>query len=228
VSSVALPVAPSSAGRIFVVALVSTMMVLPGVQWLMNSASAISVAELPDGQLIYLLSKLAGLYAIAFASVQIAYGLAGAHGRRTLDLDFGVGLHRALGLTVLGLAFAHAALFVWCVSVRTQHFASHYAFPIFGEGYYVERISLGWYALVAIAVAVVVALLRTRIGNAWRIIHWLAVPAGVAIAVHSLSIGTETRMPLMQIAYSAMAMLLALGAFLRFRGKGTTLRSGSP
>jgi len=217
--SLGLPAAwdPAALSRVLVV----LVLTLPAVQWLATSQSIWEVPFdlLPKGQFVYLLSKLAALYAIAVFALQLAYGLCGTRARSLLGIDRGVQFHRAMGLLTLSLLIIHASLFVAGVSLRTGHFAAQYAIPdIFGS-YYVSRIALGWWAGVALVVSVAGALGRARLKRAWRYVHWLSIPAAAAALVHSLSIGTESRMPVMLAAYGCMAALLFIATFLRMKLK---------
>jgi predicted ferric reductase len=199
--------------------LVVLVLALPAVQWLATSQSiwAVPFDRLPKGQFVYLLSKLAALYAIAVFALQVAYGLCGTRARSLLGIERGMGFHRSVGFLVLSLLFTHAALFVAGVTVRTGHFAMQYAVPDIFGGYYISRIALGWWAGVVLIISVVCALGRGWLRHIWRCVHWLSFPAAVAVVVHSLSIGTESRMPLMLIAYGCMAALLFIATFLRIR-----------
>jgi predicted ferric reductase len=209
--------------------LIILILALPAVQWLGSSQSlwAVPFGHLPRGQLAYLLSKLAALYAIALFALQIAYGLAGARARDLLGLERGLRFHRSLGLATLGLMLSHAALFILGAMMRTGHFPVHFALPDIFADYYVSRIALGWWAAVALLVAAACALFRAQLGRWWRAVHWLSIPAGVAAVLHSLSIGTESRMPVMVAAYGCMAALLSLAIYLRLRtGKAAAAYSG--
>jgi hypothetical protein len=218
------PIARVPLAASFDLSLISTVLIvlvltLPGVQWLSTSQSiwAVQFNQLPKGQFLYLLSKLAALYAIALFALQLSYGLAGAAARSTLGLELGVRFHRALGVGTLCLLLAHAGLFVAAGSYRTGHFAVQYALPNLFGSYYVSRIALGWWAGVGLLLAAGFALGRARLGRTWRYVHWLSVPAAVAVVVHSLTIGTESRMPIMLLAYGCMAALLFIATFLRIR-----------
>lgn len=197
--------------------LIVLVLTLPGVQWLATSQSlwAVPYDQLPKGQILYLLSKLAALYAIAVFTLQLAYGVIGARARASIGVELGVPFHRTLGLLTLFLLLAHAGLFIAGVSSRTGHFAIQYALPDLFGSYYVSRIALGWWAGLFVLIAIASALFRARLRTVWRYAHWLSIPAAVAVVVHSLSIGTESRMPAMSIAYGCMGSLLVLATYLR-------------
>ena len=197
--------------------LVVLILALPAVQWLANSQTLwmVSFDHLPRGQILYLFSKLAALYAIAVFMLQLAYGLAGGRARTSLGLERGLHFHRALGLTTLGLLLLHASLFLLGATLRTGHFPVHFALPDISADYYVSRIAFGWWAAVALVVAMVCAIFRARLGRWWRLAHWLSIPAGLAALVHSLSVGTESRMPVMLVAFGCMGLLVSLAIFLR-------------
>jgi predicted ferric reductase len=189
---------------------------LPGLQWLGTAQTLWAWPDhaVPTGQVLYLLSKLFALYAIVALVLQISYGLLGP-ARVALDLEYGMRFHRALGLVTITLFLLHAASFVGAASWRTGHFAAQFAWPDFSHGYYRERISIGWWAGLALLCVVAVAIGRARLGRLWRYAHWLAFPAAIGVVVHSVSIGTESRMPFMLAAYGAMASVFLLAAYGR-------------
>lgn len=206
--------------------LIVMILTLPAVQWLSTSQSIwmVRFERLPPGQLPYLLSKLAALYAIATFALQLAYGLAGVRVRTLFGHERGMRFHRVLGLTTLGLLLVHAALFVGGASIRIGHFAIQFALPNLFADYYVSRIALGWWAALALIVAAACALYRAHLARWWRYAHWLAVPAAPAALIHSLSIGTESRMPVMLVAFGCMAALLLLATFLRLQLSGESIQ----
>jgi predicted ferric reductase len=197
--------------------LIILILSLPTVQWMASSQTLwlVPFDHLPRGQLAYLFSKLVALYALAVFALQLAYGIAGTRARALLGFERGLKFHRALGLTTLSLLLIHASLFILGAFLRTGHFPVHFALPSIVADYYVSRIALGWWAGVALILAALCAIFRAQIGRWWRVVHWLSIPAAAAAAIHSLSVGTESRMPVMLAAYACMALLLFVAFFLR-------------
>ena len=202
------------------VAFLVLILLLPGVQWLSTSRSLwmLGTHTLPVGQVQYVLCKLVGLYTLALLGLQLVYGLLGP-ARSTLGWQFGLTVHRATGFVVLGLAALHATSFIWAASSRSGHLARDYLWPQFTHGYYLSRIAMGWCAAIALILLASSGALRSTSQRLWRCVHWLAIPTGAAIAYHSLSIGTETRMPLMRVVYVAMLAMVMLSVILRFKGR---------
>ena len=171
----------------------------------------------PDGQRVYLLSKLVGLYAVIGFWIQASYGILGITWRRQLRIEWGLGFHRGLGLSVLLLAACHAMLFVAAVGMRTKHFPVQYLQISFEDGFYRSMIALGLIALLVTLVAVIAALTRSRFGPYFRYAHWVALPAFLLALFHSWRIGSETRMSPLSVLYLLMLLsttgLIVMRAF---------------
>ena len=179
---------------------------LPGVAWISTVGDLADYwrYDVPDGQVVYLASKLVGLYAIAAFWLQLMYGLLGPRLRARYGLEFGNRFHRRLGVVVLTLILAHLALFIAGVSMRTNHLALHFLVPTFTDGYYRMIITLGWLGGVLVVLGMLNAGLRRRIGRLWRFGHWLMTPAFVLVVVHSWLIGSESRIVPMNVFYGLM------------------------
>lgn len=177
--------------------------------------------SVPDGQRLYLLSKLIGLYAVIGFWLQASYGLLGAVWRRRLGIEWGLGFHRGLGLSVLAFAMAHAGLFIAASAARTNHFPVQFLLISFDLGFYRSMIAIGLIALLATALAVTAALARLRLGRCFRYAHWLALPAFLLAVFHSWRIGSETRSSPMSLVYLLMLLsLVALGVVRALPAKG--------
>jgi predicted ferric reductase len=195
--------------------LVIVLLSIPGVTWISitGDLTAYWRYEVPAGQVIYLLSKLAGLYAFVTFWLQLMYGLLGAQGRARLGVERGNAFHRQLGAVVVVLMVAHIVLFVAGVSIRTNHFASQYLTPTFSEGYYRSVITLGILAASLVVIGVASALARRALRSGWKFGHWLLLVAYGLVFVHSILIGSESRISPVSGMYVAMAAL-ALGALI--------------
>src|ERR1700692_678744 len=75
---------------------------LPGVTWLSTTGNIADYwrYEVPPGQVAYVLSKLAALYAFVVFWMQLIYGLLGHAGRTRLGIERGYTFHVQLGITV--------------------------------------------------------------------------------------------------------------------------------
>ena len=162
----------------------------------------------PPGQLLYVMSKLAALYAIVLALVQTGMGML-----RLLPLahNWAVSyrVHRTLGIAVLAFVVAHVSLFVVAASLRTGKIASQWLLPNF-DNYYNSAVSVGLIAAVILLLAVAAGMLRrwTALSTTW--LHRLAVPAILLAMAHSLWIGTETR-GLFVMMFYGVAVLALIG-----------------
>jgi DMSO/TMAO reductase YedYZ heme-binding membrane subunit len=190
---------------------------LPGVTWISTVGNLADYwrYEVAPGQVLYLLSKLAGLYAFVAFWLQLMYGLLGASGRRRLKVECGHAFHRTLGVLVMVLVATHVALFVTGSSIRAHHFASQYLTPTFSSGYYRSIITFGIIAAILLLIAVVSAAGRRMVGRIWRIQHWAVIPAYSLAFTHSLLIGSESRIGPVAALYLLMAVSTVIGLAAR-------------
>lgn len=163
--------------------------------------------EMPPGQSPYVLSKLIGLLALSIFWLQWMIGFLRRVDWIALPVRRAHATHRHLGLLVFGLVLVHVGLFVYAVSLRTEHFAWHVLVPSFSEGYYKQRIALGILALGLFPLAIVAGILRRR-GRLWQWVHRLWIVVFALIFVHAISIGTETRMGVLWYFYLFLAVTM--------------------
>jgi hypothetical protein len=203
---------------------------LPGVTWLSTTGNIADYwrYDVPPGQVTYVLSKLAALYAFVVFWMQLIYGLLGHAGRTRLGIERGHAFHVKLGSTVLALVALHAALFVLGASVRTHTFASQYLTPSFASGYYRTVITLGIIAAVLVVLAAFCASTRRLWTRAWRLGHWAVIPAFALASVHSLSIGSESRIAPMTILYMGGIVIACLVMVWRVWWRAPPGSSGTP
>ena len=190
---------------------------IPGITFL-STTGDISVyfsSPVLDGQFLYIVSKLVGLYAMFLLWLQVMLGLLGKQVLSRLGLDFKPAFHASLGLTVVGLLLAHITLFVIAASIRNGNFAYQLLLPnLFGH-YYPMIVSLGLIAAWLILVALLFVALRTRFQFLWKWGHRLTLPAFFLVFFHSYLIGSETRAGLLEYFYYLMFFLVALVLFFR-------------
>ena len=173
----------------------------------------------PAGQLPYVLSKLAGMYALLFIALQIIMSLAAR-----LEL---MPLHRLrmshpmMGALVVLLGVAHALLFFAAVSLRQGDPAWGLLFPDFRDFYH-THLSLGLFGL-WILIAVMISGVARHINRSRfaKILHrgyWLSI---VLVYIHALAIGTEAQsragMALYSILGSIVLMMLVVWLIRRNR-----------
>lgn len=172
----------------------------------------------PIGQEMYVWSKLLGLYAYVLLWLQILYGLSARRWAGSKPAAWRVDIHRALAGMALSLIVLHVFLFVGAASLRGKHLALQWLLPVFDKGYYAAMVSLGALALGLLLVAALCAVFRRYLGRIWKWGHWLALPAFALVCLHSLSIGSESRL-LGMIGVYGLTLLATLtmlaGRFLR-------------
>ncbi len=180
----------------------------------------------PPGQFLYVLAKLAGLYAIALIWLQLVLGAL----RPWLESHFSsravLRLHVRLGPLALLLILTHALLFAAAVSLRSETGLPWALFvPQLTGPFYPRMVSLGVLALLLVLIAAVAATLRQwpAFRVVWRKLHFLNYAVFGLALLHSFSIGSETRTQPLAMLYggmlvtAAVAPLAAAGARWRRR-----------
>ncbi len=162
----------------------------------------------PPGQLLYVLSKLAGMYALLLIALQIIRSLAG---RLNLipphRLRFS---HPILGTLVVLLGVAHALLFFTAVSVRQGDPAWGLLFPGFRDFYH-THLTLGVFGLwilIAVMISGVVRFINRS--SAARMLHrgyWASI---ALVYLHALAVGTETQSRLGLVLYSTLGGVILM------------------
>lgn len=198
----------------------------PWLTWVasVGDLTVYSDERVPAGQGLYLGSKLAALYAIVAMGLQICYGILGREWRIRLGVEFGERFHRLAGLTVVTMILAHAGLFIAGVAIRTHHMPWQFVLPSFTEGYYLTSVSLGIVGFFLLVAAVMAALLRRHLpARGWRWVHRFGLVATVLGFIHSLSIGSESRIVPMMLVYWGLGALIGSSLVLRL----AALREGT-
>jgi len=162
----------------------------------------------PPGQLLYVLSKMAGLLAIVLVWLQFMLSLSS---RIFEQIAYaGNRMHRISGLALLFLLSLHAALFVAAASVRHGSLSLGVLVPDFASGYYTSSISLGVLGLLLFGLASAIYMLRQKRERLFRWGHRCVIVACILVFVHSYLIGSETRSILMSTFYLGSAGLLSV------------------
>jgi predicted ferric reductase len=169
--------------------------------------------SVPEGQLVYVISKACALTGVVLVWIQILAGLTIAS-RGTVAPHIPLQWHQQIGVAVLVMLLLHWATFVAGVSMRVDHFAVDYVTPTFSHGFYRTIVSLGMLSLIAMLIASAAALLRKRF-KYWRAVHALASIGAVGGAIHSWLIGSETRMGAVKWLYIFMIVTLACAVLWR-------------
>lgn len=168
----------------------------------------------PPGQTLYVLSKLAGLYALFLGWLQILLMLMKQSAPDGIACRWSLAYHRAFGFTVLGCMTLHVALFVAAASLRTGHLALGVLVPDF-TGFYTMAVTLGLFGFYGIVSVAIAGVLRAagRARAAW--VHYAALPVFGLTYLHSLLIGTETRAEPMLVLYAVMGVTLLVACVFR-------------
>lgn len=201
------------------IGLAALLVAIPVTTWVLSvgNLGAYFSFEVPRGQILYLASKLCALAAIVLVSIQLALGLSGLV-RSPLNVSAASRrLHRVLGLTTLLVVLAHALLFIVAASLRNQTLMLGYLWPNFSHGYYRSMVSFGTLALFGVVLTVIGGFLRWKGRPLGRWLHWIALPSYALIWIHSLTIGSESRMGLMPLVYGLLALLIATALVYRLR-----------
>jgi len=197
--------------------LLIVLFVIPGMTWLWNVgdiASYFMYTNL-DGQFVYVLSKLTGLYAMMFIWLQLLLGLLKTQIKHLYG-DVSSKVHSRLGISTLVLVILHVVLFVTAVSLRNDYFAWKLLVPEFSQGYYALMLTVGLGALIILLVSILSRGVLVNVNNSIKLwLHRLVFIAFYMILIHSYTIGTESRIGVMNILY--LLMLVSITGILIFR-----------
>jgi DMSO/TMAO reductase YedYZ heme-binding membrane subunit len=182
--------------------------------------SYVRLDGLPPGQQLYLIAKLAGLFALCLFWLQCMLALARhapvVPGFPVSDLR----LHRHLGVATALLILAHVVCFIVAASLRTGQASWDLLLPDFSHGYYRFYLGLGAIAFWIVCLTVFAGWRVARGQRNWKAVHrlWPAV-FGLAF-LHAFAIGTESRFGAMRtLVVFIVASLIIAGTtrFLRSR-----------
>ena len=219
-------IAAASKGRLIWIAMI-LVCCSPLAVWMASVNSPLSyfrVGGLPPGQQLYLLAKLAGLFAICLFWLQCLLALAT---RAPLLTGFPAAtprLHIRLGATTAVLILGHMVLFVAAASARTGHFAWEWLLPNFTHGDYKFNVGLGALAFWLVCLTVFAGWRTARGQRRWKVIHLLwPVVFGLAF-LHAFAIGTESRYGAMR----GVMVFLALTVGIAGVGRWLSMRQRRP
>lgn len=197
--------------KLFWVMLVVAVAV-PASLWIYSVGNPLEYLEtgVPDGQFLYILSKLAGLIGISLIGLQLVMLRFRQHANGG-HFKWSMSSHKLLGLSLAVVVVLHVGLFVAAASLRSGHLALGPLSLRFFQGFYDQMISLGALAFYLLALASVVGVLIYKVPrfHRYRIIHIIAVFVMTLLAgVHSAAVGSETRSIPMMTFYALLAVIL--------------------
>jgi len=187
--------------------------VLPSLLWVSAVGNPLYYFshDVPAGQLPYVLSKLAGLYAVAFFPANLG-----------LMFHWSPIKHKLLGTLVATMVGLHIALFMTATSIRSGHLTLHLLLPRFTSGYYNAIVSVGAVAMYCLIFVIAIgATMRMASEYAARKrLHYILVLALTPLVVlHSYAIGSETNTILVLLFYFLTIGMWLKGLVLLIKGK---------
>ena len=197
----------------------SLLLLLPLTAWLSTHNNLMDYLshETPPGQVLYVLSKLFGLYALLTVWLHIAWALLGKTPLAGILPQWSATRHRNMAFVSLALMTLHAGLFIAAVSSRKGGMAWELLLPVFDHGHYRLMLSLGiigLWLLPLIALAGT-ALVRNATSRKLHWLHHLAIPFLVLVYIHGLYIGSETKYGFTFVVYVVMGSTLPCFLALR-------------
>lgn len=200
------------------------MLVIPISVWILSTGNIADYFDpsVPDGQLLYVLSKLVGLITLSLIVIQVSTMSAKHILKRADKLSWRITSHQKMGICILGCATLHASLFFAASSARSEHLAWGLLFLHFNSGFYDAMVSIGLIALCALWLAGVLGWYSLK-ETKFKIYHRMAVTVStLAVIVHSYSIGSETHTLPVRLYYGFLLCILlgSLVSIIRgFHGK---------
>ncbi len=185
----------------------------------------------PDGQLLYVLSKVLGITALSLLWWQLFISLVSRKFAVMRACTPGRMMHIVTGILLLLMIVSHAGMFLGAVSLRQGYLAVNLLIPNFTD-YYHTALSLGVISLFMVLASVFVALLRRYISDLWFRGHYLVMLAFALVCIHALQIGSEAGsggmkyLLLFYIFTIALLVLLKLND-ARLREKNTVTACGA-
>ena len=161
-------------------------------------------STVPEGQGYYVLSKLMGLISLVIFALQ---GLSGVY-KHFFNSIFPEKAHRYLGSVVFAAMILHVAGFITATTIRSGYFTGHLLLPDVDDFYH-SRITVGVVALLFTVIAVSSKAMRNQTVS--KYLHWLTIPAVYLASWHALSIGTESRTPIIQGLVFIILTALSIG-----------------
>jgi predicted ferric reductase len=202
-------------------AILFLLCLFPFVTLYVSGGGAVEIARAgaPEGQLIYLFSKLFGLCAFVLLFWQLITAMLSKFSRQQSDYATGSTVHIYLGAALLMMAMFHAGFFVSAVSIRSGHLALHLLLPDLTSGYYATALSFGLIALYLVVIAVCSAVLRKRFPTFWKLGHALIYFTIPLILLHAFMVGSEVQ----SSYFLPVFMVLGVAAILAVISRAVSL-----
>lgn len=171
--------------------LISVGMVLPFVYWLysVGDPAAYFSKNSPDGQLIYAISKLLGLYALALLWLQFI--LVFLKGK---IIDLSPSEHIKIGAIAWLFMLSHFLFFLSAVAIRGGQFHYEMFFPLIVDDFYKQMVAVGALAFWLFNVVIIAGIARkAQSSRRWAsFLHKISALAFVCVFIHGYAIGTES------------------------------------
>lgn len=175
--------------------------------------------SVPPGQFLYVCSKLSALMAISLFCLQLTL--------KNLSIAYPSfantnNSHRLVGLLTLASILLHVFLFASAVFIRSDHIPIGLFTFRFSHGYYNLMVTLGLIGFIFMVLAVSTIVFFKKFLSFSKDIHYQSMLfVYVLVLIHSLTIGTETRLLGLKYWYLATVMMpiIAIGIRCSFRFK---------
>lgn len=190
--------------------LYTSMLLFPLLIWFQQVGSILIYFQegVPEGQLIYVLSKLTGMLALFSIAWQIIVTL--CKKLNILTFNWTLKSHKRMGYLILFFALAHMLLFVIAVSLRQGYPAWGLFMPNFKD-YYHTRLTLGLIGMGLLIFVSFIGVLRLKLPKIkMSYLHrayWLSI---LSIYFHSLAIGSDVQAPLAFLFYAFLGLIIVI------------------
>ncbi len=169
------------------------LFLIPGVIWYTQTGSLLVyfAENVPKGQFLYVLSKLAGMIVLTCIAWQMIVTLLS---KLKMLPEYWLGVkHRTFGLFIVIAAATHILLFIAAVSMRQESMAWSLLLPSFKDFYH-THLTFGLFGLLILLVVAFAGANRKRIAQKWSVLthrlYWLAMSF---IYFHALVVGSESQ-----------------------------------
>lgn len=201
--------------------LLLTIASVPAIIWLqsIDDIKLYFEYDVPPGQTFYILSKLAGLYAVFMLCIQVILGLIN---RTPLAVKIGflnIQFHRNFGLATFTVLLLHIAFFMTAVSIRQDHIAYKLLLPNLDNGFYNIAVSLGVFAFYGLLIVIAAGFVRKRVGSSkktWQWMHRVSFIVLMLTLLHCILIGTETRYFMVMMTFAVLICTFLIGLYYRY------------
>ncbi|VAW62702.1 hypothetical protein MNBD_GAMMA08-1238 [hydrothermal vent metagenome] len=186
-------------GGIIINAMLWSMLLLfPLIAWLSSEGDLMDyfIYDMPEGQLLYVISKLLGLYGLVFLWLHMSYALLRNSVLNGFIIPWTIRKHRNTALFSMALIVVHLLLFIAAVSLRKQTIAVELFIPSFSHGYYKSLLSFGVIAFWLILCVAIMGRLLSLMNQYHAMgiwVHRLSVICFILVYFHGLGVGSETK-----------------------------------